>query len=461
VAPSTHPEPNPPRTPERPYSQGVERPLDSTALKRRFRRFNGGPLPTCVSRLLASFALVLFIPLGASAEVILPPLPSVISLETDGSTALHSTRLPLGLPFGVGLIRVEFSFAVGTRELPSPGSFLDSFSLSFEPPETDASAFVFNHDARGETWFPNDPDGIGLSANFLQRTAIPFPVDDPEPWPVHASYAVTLTLPLEWQNCEAGLWLDLFDNRTGPGSFALLQNLRLVAREPFFLLESSATPVGPFSAEMGVVHTTTEQRFELMRGGVARFFRLRADSAVRLRVLERHPYLWRFAYDFPEPDPKLESATQPQGPYTLETHASLDSGQRRFQLKSSTGTARFFRIRASVRTAVTRLETTNGTNSVTFEYRPRIFSLQSSAQPCGPFADDPSATFDTANQVISLPRHRFTRVFRVAHSNPGDTVRLRTIGGDDARWLLPYDLQPTSIPQSPQGNPTPPRDGQP
>jgi hypothetical protein len=404
--------------------------------------------------------LAITIPQVRSAEVILPPLPPV-RLETGGSTSLQTTRLPLALPFGVGLIRVEFDLAVGTREQPVAGSFLDSFSLSFEPPDTDVSAFLFNHDARGETWFPLDAEGLGFAPNFLTRTAIPFPANELEAWPIHASYAVSLILPVAWQNCEAGIWLDLFDNRSAPDSFAHLSNLRLVARDPFFVLESSATPAGPFSAEMGVSHSSEAQRFDLMRGGVARFFRLRADSTVRLRVLERDPDLWRFAYDFPEPDPKLESAAQPQGPYLLVTNAVLEAAQRRFRLPSATNPVRFYRISASVRTALTRLETSAGTTSVTFEYRPRIFSLQSSAQPCGPFADDPSATFDTASQVITLPRHHWTRMFRVTHSNPDHAVRLLGIQDSNDSWILTYDRRPTPPPQSSHGTTTLLREEQP
>ncbi len=377
--------------------------------------------------------------MAAAAEVVFPPLPTPTVLETDGSTALHTARLPLSLPFGVGLIRVEFDLAYGTREQPEPGTFLDSISLSFEPPSARDTALLLTADARGENWFPENPGGISVPADFLKRTAIPFPGDVGNSWPVFASYAVTLTLPLAWQNCEAGLWLDLFDNRARQDSFANIRNLRLVARDPFFLLESSASPDGPFSVEMGVHHSPNDRRFELRRGGEARFFRLRADSAVRLRMLPRDPEAWRFAYEFPEPNPRLESASQPQGPYALEPGAILDPGRRQFQLPSPNGASRFFRINSDVRTAITRLDSSNGTHRVLFEYRPSIFSLQSSAQPCGPFADDPVAIFDTANQVISVSRTEFVRFFRVTHSTPGDSIRLRWAGGASGPWVLSYE----------------------
>lgn len=408
--------------------------------------------PSLTALLIGLASLTLALASNASAEIVLPPIPGGVLLETDGSTALHSARLPLGLPFGVGLIRAEFDIAFGTRERPVPGAFLDSFSLFFEPPDTDGSALLYHHDAHGENWLPDHPGGVGLPSDFLRRTDIPFPVDGVATWPIHASFAVSLTLPVEWQNCEAGLWLDLFDNRTDPNSFAQLSNLRLVARNPFFLLESSATPVGPFSVEMGVVHSLNDRRFELLRGGVARFFRLRADSAVRLRLLERDPEDWRFAYDFPEPDPRLESATQPQGPYTPQTNAVLDPERREFQFTSTGGPARFFRILANVRTAITRLESSGRTNRIRFEYRPRVFSLQSSAQPCGPFADDPAARFDTARQIIALSRTQFIRTFRITHSDPGNAVRMLGVQGDDARWILPYEVRssPTPTNASPQ-----------
>ncbi|MGE3308371.1 MAG: hypothetical protein AB7O66_00255 [Limisphaerales bacterium] len=379
---------------------------------------------------------------AAGAEVVFPPLPTPTLLETDGSAALHSVRLPLALPFGVGLIRVEFDLDYGTREQPEPDTFLDSISLWFEPPAVHNTALLFNADARNEAWLPENPGGVPLPDGFLGRSPIPPPGEGPGSWPVLASFAVTLTLPIAWQNCESALWLDLFDNRAGHDSFAQLRNLRLVARNPFFLLESSASPAGPFSVEMGVHHAPDRQQFELRRGGEARFFRLRADSAVRLRVLAREPDAWRFAYDFPDPNPRLESANHPLGPYLPETTAVLDPDRRQFRLPSTATSARFFRIRADVRTVITRFESEEGAHRIDFEYRPRIFSLQSSAQPCGPYADDPVAVFDTAQQVVSVSRTNFIRFFRITHSTPTDVVQVRWAHGDSTRWVLAYDVRP-------------------
>lgn len=397
--------------------------------------------PAWIRLLISHWLITCALP---AAEVRLPPLPTSIELATDRSTALHSVRLPAQLPFGVGLVRMEFDLAFASAESMSPGSFLDSFSLSFQPPGTQETALLWTTDASGSFWFPNNPGGLVFPADHLKYRAIPFPNDHAGPWATTVSFAVSLSLNVECQNCESALWLDLFDNQSAPESAAWLRNLRLVARDPFFLLESSVTPEGPFSAEMGVLHRPELQQFELPIGGHARFFRLRADSTVRLRMLPRDPEAWRFGYEFPEPDPRLESAPRLDGPYTEETTARLDSTARRFLLTAPAGGNRFFRVRAQVRTAVTRIQSAGVTTRIEFEYRPRVFSLQSSAQPCGPYADDPSARFDTANQIITVPRLPQIRIFRIAHSTESETVHLEPLRIRNGHWILPYTTSPRS-----------------
>lgn len=380
---------------------------------------------------------------GLGAEVVLPPLPVRVLLQTDAEEALHTARLPLELPFGVGLVRVEFTVGYATTEAVVPQQFLDALSLSFEPPGTDTAVWLLNAETRGEVWFPNDPGGFDFDRSILSQRPLGFPADLGTEWRVSSAFAVTLTLPLAWQNCEAGLWLDLFDNQDGGDSMAFLRDVRLVARAPFFLLESSTAPAGPYAAEMGVRHDEASRRFQLLRGGVARFFRLRADSPVSLQVLSRNSGAWQLGYEFPEPEPRLESAGRPTGPYVVEPLAVLDAARREFHLKPN-GPARFYRVRAQVRTALTRMTVRGGEGGITlaFEYRPQVFGLQSSAQPCGPFADDPEAQFDTARQVITVSRTNFVRFFRVAHSTGGagarEAVRFAGIRDDGRFWELPY-----------------------
>jgi len=378
-----------------------------------------------------------------AAEIRLPPLPISAALTTESPTALQSVRVPAELPFGVGLVRVEFDLTWATTERAVPNTFLDSVSLSFQPPGTTDIALLWTADASGSYWFPMQDGNLRFPETHLQYT----PIDPPQPTPLGpgsttTSFAVALSLPVAWQNCEIGIWLDLFHNQDPAPSQGWLENIRLTARDPFFLLESSVTPEGPFSAEMGVIHRPESQEFELPIGGHARFFRLRADSTVRLRMLPQDSESWRFAYEFPEPDPRLESAPQLQGPYTLESTARLDGTTRRFLLTAPAGGNRFFRVRANVRTAITRIQSAGVTTRIEFEYRPRVFSLQSSAQPCGPYADDPSAHFDTARQIISVPRLPRIRIFRIAHSTESEVVHLEPLRIRNRLWVLPYSTFP-------------------
>lgn len=376
---------------------------------------------------------------GAWGEVTLPPLPTDIVLAADGGSALHTERVPAELPFGVGLARIDFTVGFATREVPAPGEFLDALSVSLEPPGTDALFGLLTSDARGDLWSPDDPDGAAFPPGILAQQTAVFPADLGEGWTRRVAFAVSLTLPMAWQNCEAGLWLDLFDNRAGERSLVFLRDLRLTARDPFFLLESSATPLGPYAAEMNVSQRgdPSDGAFDVWRGGVARFFRLRADSTVTLRVLGGTPDAWRFGYEFPEPQPVLESATRVVGPYAAEPTAVLGAGRREFRVAAG-GPQRFYRVRANVRTAVTGLRLVAGNVVVDFEYRPQVFSLQSSAQPCGPYADDPHAAFDTTQQTITVSRTHLGRFFRLAHSRVGELYRLAPVQELAGRWWIPY-----------------------
>ncbi|MBL9129248.1 MAG: hypothetical protein JNL97_16480, partial [Verrucomicrobiales bacterium] len=373
------------------------------------------------------------------AEVVLPPLPEIHHLSADGSTALHSARLPFELPFGVGLSEIRFDLAFTTAERPTPGEFSDALALSYQPPGTANTALVLVTDASGSLRLPDNPGGLEFPSSNLRIVAQPFPEFLGVPAATWVSFSVALSLPLAWQNCESGLWFDLFDNRTQPGAEAWLHDVRLVARDAFFLLESSASPAGPFSAEMGVTHDAEAGRFSLPLGGAARFFRLRADSSVRLHVLVRERDTWRFAYTFPDPEPRLESAPSPEGPYVPEPDARLNPTKRAFEFPTPGGAPRFYRVRARVRTAITRIGGAGSRIDLEFEYRPRVFALQSSAQPCGPYADDPSARFDTARQEIVVPRNLHVRMFRIAHSTADRSVRLRSVAADAARWTLAYE----------------------
>jgi hypothetical protein len=358
-----------------------------------------------------------------------------VSLRADGATALHTSDPLIGLPFGVGVERIEMVFGFGSMEGPSAGEFLDALSVSLQPVGTERTALLFTADAHGVSWAPPNEGGFEMAASALVRSEIVFSDTHEPAWPLAVAYELSFGIPREVYDCGTRLVVDLFDNRDARASIGFVRDVRLIARAPYFLLESSASPAGPFAAEMGV--TREARQFRLRAGGVARFFRLRADSPVTLRILPADPDAWRFAYEFPAPEARLEGAPRPNGPYTAFPAAVLDPEARRFRVTPSAA-LQFFRVRANVRTVITAARRAGADLEVSFEYRPSVFAMQSSAQPCGPFADDSMARFNTASQTITVSRAAQVRFFRIALSPENGPVRLRSVVNEEGHWRIGY-----------------------
>ncbi len=374
-----------------------------------------------------------------------------ILLRADGTTALHSGSVPLHLPFGVGLDRLTFEIGFATREAGTAAGFLDALSVSLQPVAEARGAVLVAADAAGTFWLPPNPGGLDGHEAALGYEDRPWPDGISGDWLWSASFSVSLTVPLMWQDCGLLLYADLFDNLNGQASVASLRDVRVTPRSSYFLLESASSPQGPYAVEMGVASEVdgAARAMSLPLGGWARFYRLQADSEVALRMVAPDAAAWHFSYEFPAPEPALEIASRPEGPYTVVTNATLDLAARAFTtpaLAAALG-PRFYRVRSRVRVAVTGFVREGASWKVRFEYRPRVFNLLSSAQPCGPFAHEPKAEFDTARQVIRVSRREFVRFFRLAQSAERAPVRLRTVERRAQGWRIPYEVM--SSPDSP------------
>ncbi|MCC6233649.1 MAG: hypothetical protein IT580_13450 [Verrucomicrobiales bacterium] len=391
---------------------------------------------TCANWRLVTILILLGLrPLGVLGQVV----------RTDGSTALHTAEIPLHLPFGVGLDRVEFELGIATREAADAPGFLDAASLSLQPIGGLRAALLVAADAGGVFWLPPNPGGLDGNEALLRHEDRVWPVSEWGSWSWSASFAVSLTVPLTWQDCGSVLYLDLFDNLNDTTSMAYVRSVRVTPRTKYFLLESSSSPVGPYAVEMGVDTDASAQELKLPAGGTARFFRLRADSEVTLRMVNPSSTDWRFTYAFPAPQPVLEIATRAEGPYVTVTNAVLNLEAREFRVPRMPASAgpRFYRARANVRVALTSFTREGVDWRVRFEYRPRVFSLESSAQPCGPFAEESKAVFDTARQTIQVSRTELVRFFRLAQSSERAPVSLGTVRRADGTWRIPF-LVPSS-----------------
>lgn len=364
--------------------------------------------------------------------------PASTTLETGPDGALHTSNLHVGLPYGVSPLRLEFTFGFGTTESVQPAQFLDALSLTLQPGSIPRAALLLTADAHGVAWAPANPEGLAFREADLQFTRIAYEQPPGFAWPTTIAYAVTVVLPSHWLACDPTLVVDLFDNRNALASHGYVRDARVIPAHDYFLLESSSDPAGPYAAENAVTHQASLRQFRLDVGGQSRYFRLRTESRVALRLEEPDAAEWRFTYEFPDPSPSLVSSPRPEGPYGAVTGAEFDPAARTFRILPS-GNARFFRIRSSVRASITRVDVIDGDLIVAFEYRPEVFQLQSSAQSCGPFADDFAAQVDRTAQTIRVPRNRHLRFFRIAHSARPGAVRLRTVVEEGSQWHVTYD----------------------
>jgi hypothetical protein len=119
----------------------------------------------------------------------------------------------------------------------------------------------------------------------------------------------------------------------------------------------------------------------------------------------------------------------------------LDPNGRVFRVPRPTGN-RFFRIRANIRTFLSSPRVEQERLVLPFEYRPRVFGLQSSSQPCGPFANESAAKFDAIAQTIQVSRKYFIRFFRLAYSERPEALGLAGVTEAGGEWVIKYGIVP-------------------
>ncbi len=148
-------------------------------------------------------------------------------LQTGGGQPLVSDQQTLTLS-GVSAPEVVFSFGFITAEVPSPGAFLDSFTVSFGSPALSTVAVLATLDASGPVWLPNTPGGLVLPDGQVLRQAITPPSVSPI-LGQGVAYTVTVPLPAQLLGPTLNVTFDLFDNQNGINSLAWYGGLQVVS----------------------------------------------------------------------------------------------------------------------------------------------------------------------------------------------------------------------------------------
>jgi len=136
-------------------------------------------------------------------------LGAATSLETGSGDVLSSATVPLGVP-DVPWAGVVFEFGFSTDEVPMPGAFADSFTLSLENPQGQR-LYLATADAFGVNWAPTVPGSFPLPQAELRYSTVPYDSSVPERT-FSLSYRVEVTVPPVWVPGDLQLRLDLFDN---------------------------------------------------------------------------------------------------------------------------------------------------------------------------------------------------------------------------------------------------------
>lgn len=146
-------------------------------------------------------------------------------LQTGGGVSLQTKPEMFSLS-GLTAPVVLFDFGFATDEVPGPGSFLDSFTVSFQGGSTSQTAVLLTADASGVLWAPPSPGAISLTEGQIQRQAI----TPPSLQPIAGrglGFSVRFPLPQELLGPTLLVNFDLFDNLNATASLGWYNDVRV------------------------------------------------------------------------------------------------------------------------------------------------------------------------------------------------------------------------------------------
>lgn len=132
-----------------------------------------------------------------------------VVLQTGGGQPLVSDQQLLQTA-GVPTPALFFDFGFFTDETPTPGAFLDSFTVTIQDASM-ATAVLVTVDASGVLWSPFSPGAVFLSDSDIVRTAI----IPPSLQPIlgrGVAFTVRVPLPAQFTGPTVTVYFDLFDN---------------------------------------------------------------------------------------------------------------------------------------------------------------------------------------------------------------------------------------------------------
>jgi hypothetical protein len=147
-------------------------------------------------------------------------------LQTGGGQPLVSEQQVLQIG-GVATPSISFEFGFSTDETPSPGAFLDSFTVNLLDGNSDV-AVVATVDASGTYWTPATPGAVTLDPSQISFQGINPPAQSPV-LGQGVAYSVVIPVPSAFTGTTVTADFDLFDNQNSQTSaVGWFQNVEVV-----------------------------------------------------------------------------------------------------------------------------------------------------------------------------------------------------------------------------------------
>ena len=121
---------------------------------------------------------------------------------------------------------LRFDFGFATDESFSPGTFLDSFTVSIQDTNRGLSAFFLTADASGVVWAPTTPGAIPINGSGISAVPISYPGLQPVLANQHA-FSFSAPVPAQFFGQTINMFFDLADNLDSTRSQGWFNNLRV------------------------------------------------------------------------------------------------------------------------------------------------------------------------------------------------------------------------------------------
>ena len=150
----------------------------------------------------------------------------LVTFNTDSTTPLISQMQSLDTSVPGGQPLLEFDFGFATAESPSPGGFLDSFTVSLQDLNQTFTAILFTDDPNGLVLAPATPGTLVLNSSLMNLNVIGYPSLQPVV-PNQAAFHFSMPVPQEFAGNPMNVYFDLFNNEDGLASQAWVDNVQI------------------------------------------------------------------------------------------------------------------------------------------------------------------------------------------------------------------------------------------